>query len=326
MQILSARWVAHTIGAAAEFRLADHLAGGPLPSTEVARLAGTNADATRRLLRALASHGIFTETEPGVFANTPASDVLRSDVPGSMRPMLVYSFAQHTAEAWAALPHAVATGESAFRHAHGVGTWDYLQSHPEAAATFDAAMTSNSRREAAAILEAYDFGRFETLVDVAGGAGLLLASVLAKHERLRGVLFDLPHAIEHARAVVGASPVADRCKLVAGNAFDGVPEGADAYMMKHILHDWSDAESLRFLASIHRAARPGATLLVLDAVIEPGNGPQWAKLLDINMLVMTEGRERTEAEFEDLLRRGGFTLERVARTAAPICVLEARRA
>jgi hypothetical protein len=326
MQLISARWVAQAIGAAAKFRFADLLAEGPRSARDVAREAHTDPDVTHRLLRALASYGIFEERELGTFANTPASDSLRADIPGSLRPMALYSSAPHIVQAWAELPHSVATGAPAFRHTHGVSTWEYLRTHAEAAEEFDAAMTANSQREAGAVLDAYDFSRFETLVDVAGGAGLLLQAVLGKHDRLKGILFDLPHAIEHAREVVGASPVASRCELVAGDAFEGVPHGADAYMMKHIVHDWSDADSLRILASIHKAARPGATLLVIDAVVEPGNGPQFAKILDINMLVMTEGgRERTEAEFADLLRRGGFVLERTVRTMAPLWVLEARR-
>jgi hypothetical protein len=329
MQILTSRWVAQAVGAAAQHRFADILASGARLSSEVAREAGTHPGVTHRLLRALASFGIFAETDPDTFVNTPLSEALREGVPGSLRPMALYSSAPHIVQAWGLLPRSIATGEGAFRHAHGVSTWDYLGAHPDAAAEFDAAMTSNSQRQVGAILAAYDFGRFETLVDVAGGAGLLLSSVLAKHERLEGVLFDLPHAIAHARALLGApgaSAYASRCKLVAGDAFVAVPEGADAYMMKHILHDWSDEGSLGFLASIHRAARPGATLLVIDSVIEPGNGPQFAKLLDINMLVMTEGgRERTLAEFRDLLQRGGFALEREVPTSAGVSVLEARR-
>jgi SAM-dependent methyltransferase len=220
----------------------------------------------------------------------------------------------------------VRTGEPAFDHVFAMPIFEYFAKMPEAAATFDAAMTSISTFESKAVLAAYDFSGIGTLVDVAGGHGLLITSILKANRKMRGILFDLPHVTAGAPALLQASGIADRCRIVSGDFFASIPVGADAHIMKHIIHDWDDERAIQILTNCHRALRPGGKVLIVDAVIPPGNGAHFGKLLDLEMLVLTpRGRERTRAEFQDLLHRSGFRLRRIVPTETHLSVVEGVR-
>ena len=204
--------------------------------------------------------------------------------------------------------------------------FEYFAKMPESAAVFDAAMTSISTWESKAVVAAYDFSGINTLVDVAGGHGLMIATILKANRRMRGILFDLPHVTAGATALLQSGGVADRCQIVSGDFFASVPEGGDAYIMKHIIHDWDDDRASQILQNCHRAMQPGGKVLIVDAVIPPGNSAHFGKLLDLEMLVLTpRGRERTQAEFRELLKRSGFRLRRVVPTETHLSVVEATR-
>jgi hypothetical protein len=326
MQMLLGRFVSQAIGAAAKLKLADHLASGAKSAAEIAPQCGARADTLHRLLRALASLGIFAEQDAGRFVNTPLSETLR-DVPGSVRPMaLFFNHASHL-KAWAELDFSVRTGESGFIAAHGMPPWEYLNTPAgaDAGAVFNDAMTALSAQFAPAAAQAYDFSEIGTLVDVGGGHGLLLRTILAKHPSMRGVLFDLPQVVEGANAPMQASGLSDRVTIVGGSFFEEVPAG-DAYIMKHIIHDWSDDKAIHIFKTIAKQAKPGTKLLLVEGVIKPGNDPDMGKIIDLEMLVVTEGgRERTEDEYRAILKSGGFTLRRVLPTMSPMSVIEATR-
>lgn len=330
MQMLTARLVAHAIGAAALFGFADHLASGSKSAEELSSLTGTHAPSVYRLLRALAVHGIFAEIDyeggRGRFANTPLSEALRRDAPGSIRGLALMLTHEFHVQAWLSLPQSITTGECGFEHRFKEPFWSYLRAHPEASAIFDDAMTSGTAQMSAAAVEVYDFSGIGTLVDVGGGRGGLLAAILKKHPDVQGILFDQPHVLEGALPLLEANGVADRCRIQGGDFFKEVPEG-DAYIMKSIIHDWSDEDSLAILKTVARVARPGAKLLLLEAVIKAGNEPDVMKTFDLEMLVMTNGgRERTEKEFDDLLGRAGFKLSRIVETGGMVPLVEAIRA
>lgn len=324
MQFVMGRFVAHAIGVAATYDLATHLAAGPLTAGALAAKAGVDEGAMRRLLRALASVGVFAETAPGTFTNTPLSETLRSDVPGSLRAVaLFFNHDQHV-KAWLGLAHSVKTGGSGVEHVHGRPVWDVLAGDADFSKTFNDAMTSLSWQMAHAIIGAYDFSGIGELADIGGGHGQLLGAILQANPAMRGVVFDLPAVVTGTGAVLQGLGVADRARVVGGDFFVEVP-AADAYIMAHILHDWSDTDAVRILSSIRRAMRPGARLLVAEAVVRPGNEPDGAKFLDLEMLVITSGGvERTEEEWHHLLGQAGFRLERIVPTPSMVSLIEAR--
>lgn len=322
-QMLQARLVAQGIGAAATFRFADHLAAGPKSAEELAGLSGTHAPAVYRLLRMLAMAGLFIEGDDGRFANTPLSEALREGVPGSVRGLALMISSEFHVKAWFGLPHSVRTGASGFEQIHGAPVWSYLRDHPEDGAIFNGAMTAYTEVTANAALAACDFSGIGTLVDVGGGQGAFLAAILSKYPGMRGVLFDLPEVA--SGEILKASGVADRSRVEGGDFFKGVPSG-DAYILKHIIHDWSDEDAVKILSSVARAAAPGSRVLLVEAVLKPRGEPDPGKIIDIEMLVMTNGgRERTADEFADLFRRAGLTPGRVIPTEAPVFILEATR-
>ncbi len=236
-QMLSAYWISQSIYVAAKLRIADMLKDGPRSAGQLAAATDTNERCLYRLLRALASVGIFAEQDDGAFALTPMAKYLRSDVPGSQWAMAVMMGEEHY-RAWGELLHCVRTGEIAFDKVFGKPIFAYLSENPEQAAVFDRAMTSVHGRETEPIIDAYDFSEIGTLVDVGGGNGTVITAVLKHNLNVKGILFDLPHVVKRAKATLVAEDVADRCETVAGSFFESVPEGADAYMMRHIIHDW----------------------------------------------------------------------------------------
>ena len=326
LQLITGFWVSRAIYVAAKLGLADLVKDSPKTADELARLTGTHSPSLYRALRALASVGVFTDDGRGRFAQTPLSETLRSDTPGSLRALAIVELGQEHYPAWGNLMHSVKTGEIAFDNLFKQNAWEYYAQNPEDASNFNESMRGLTEMVNVAVLEAYDFSGADKLVDVAGGTGRLISSILSAYPRMRGVLFDLPHVIAEAGPLLDAAGVRDRCETSTGDFFRSVPEGGDAYVMKWIIHDWDDEKSTAILKNIRRAMDEKGKLLLIEMVVPEGNQPDLSKFLDLDMMVMTGGRERTEAEFNSLLAASGFKLTRVVRTASPICVIEAVRA
>jgi hypothetical protein len=314
LQMLAGKWVSRAISAAAELGIADHLASGPRTAAELAAACGAREREVYRLLRALASVGVFVEIAPRQFALTAVAEPLRSDAPDSIRNMARFIGMPMTWRAWEPLTESVRTGKPGIENAFG-----YLKDHAGEAEIFNNAMTDLSRQAGAAVADAYDFSRFRKLVDVAGGHGKLLATILERHPMLSGVLFDMPHVIAGARANLPA-----RCEAASGDFFQAVPAGADAYLLKHIIHDWDDDEAAAILRSCRRAIAADGRLLVVEMVIPAGNEPHFGKLLDLEMLAIPGGLERTEEEFRALFASAGFEVTGVIPTQSPVSIIEGR--
>jgi hypothetical protein len=325
-QMATGYWVSQAIYVAAKLQIADLLAAEPLTAAALARkIEGPiHEQALYRLLRALASVGIFAEDAAGRFGLTPLAAPLQTSVAGSRRAMVLMMGEEHY-RAWGELLHSVQTGETGFERVYGEPIFDYLSERPAAARLFDEAMVSIHGPETAAMLEAYDFSQFGVLADLGGGNGSVLRGVLARHPSVRGILFDLPGVVASAAGQMQHAGLAERCTCQGGSFFETAPSGADAYFLRHILHDWTDEQCLAILRNIHQASPPHARLLIVESVITPGNDPGFAKLLDLTMLVIPGGRERTEAEYRDLLAQGGFRLERIVPTATEVSILEASK-
>jgi len=315
--------VSRALQVAAEFGLADALADGPKDRSALAREVGADADTMYRLLRALASYGVFAQLSDGSFTNTPRSECLRSNTPGSLRGLARMHGSAPFWQAWAGLEHSIRSGEPSFAHIHGSSVFEYLAKHPELAGRFDEGMVTASRLINEALVEAYEWGQLGTLVDVGGGMGSTLAAILRANPGVHGVLFDLPHVVTRSREYLIEQGVGARCRVETGSFFDAVPAGADAYFMKHIIHDWDDEDCIRILHNCKAAMTEHGKLLVCEKVIPPGNEPHVAKITDLVMLALTDGgRERTEREFRDLFARAGLRLERVVSTRADNSILE----
>ncbi len=325
-RLINGYQVSHALCAAAALGIADLLAKGTTSVAELATATATQADPLYRLLRALAAAGVFREHPDRRFTLTAMGECLRSDAADPVAPWAMLAGQAYVHRAWEALPHSLRTGETAFRHAHGVDVWDYRARHPEQSAIFDRAMSGISRRVAEAIVGTYDFERFRRVVDVGGGEGVLLAYILAAHPAVRGVLFDLPHVVARAAPVLDAAGLTGRCDIVAGDFFAGVPERNDAYVLKGILHDWDDAAATSILRACRRAIAPGGTLLVIERLIAPPNEGADAKFSDLNMLVVPGGRERTRDEFATLFIASGFRLTHVRATGTRMSILCAEAA
>ncbi|MFL5760070.1 MAG: methyltransferase [Thermomicrobiales bacterium] len=314
--------VTQAIHVAAVLGVADLLADGTRTSDELAVATGTNPDALYRLLRALASVGVLREEDGRRFALTELGACLRTDAPDSVAGWAAFVGTPYHWQAWGGLEHSVRTGENAFRHVHGTDSWTFRAQHPELSASFDRAMTDLSRQVAATVVAAFDFDRFETVVDVGGGNGAFLAAILAKHPRMRGVLFDQPHVVTGAPSILAAAGVADRCEIVGGSFFDAVPEAGDAYVLKAILHDWEDEDCLRILGTCRRAMTEGSALLVVERELGPPNANPDDKFSDLNMLVAPGGRERTPEEYAALFAAAGFRFVGVTASDVGTAVFE----
>jgi hypothetical protein len=315
-------YLTQAIYVTAALGLADRLRDGPRHAEQLAQTTGTQARALHRLLRTLAGFGIFAEDVAGRFRLTELAELLRGDVPGSLRAEALSIGETHYA-AFGELLRSMETGRPGFDKAFGMPLFDYFAVHPEAAQTFDAALAGLRLQATAAMLDGYDFSEVTKLVDVGGGTGSLLATVLARYPSMKGTLFDLPHVVERASDHFRAAGVGDRSALVGGDFFASVPAGGDVYLLRHILHDWDDHRALRILANCRRVMNRRGKLLLVESVIQPGNELSLGKILDLVMLVVTGGMERTEQEYRELLEAAGFHLTRVAPTAAGIHILEA---
>jgi hypothetical protein len=322
--MINGYWLSQAIFAAAKFGIADLLSAGPRAVEDLATASATNPDALYRLLRALASVGIFTEVTPRQFSLTPLAEPLQSDVSGSKRALALMA-GDEQFRVWGEICYSIQTGKTAFDKVLGKPIFDYLGDHPDKARIFDAAMVGIHGRESASILDAYDFSGIRTLADIGGGNGSQLIATLNKHPHLSGILFDLPHVIERARGPIEAAGLAERCRLISGSFFESVPSGADAYFMRHIIHDWEDEKSLTILRNCHAAMSPSSKLLVVESVIPPGNEPFGGKFLDLVMLLIPGGKERTEAEYRQLFSQSGFELTRITATDSEVSVIEGAR-
>lgn len=309
---------------AAVLDIAGSLANGPRTSTELASIAGADPSALHRVLRGLAVEGVVEELDGGRFGLTAAGTLLRDDVPGSARGAVLARGGLYYRAA-AGLLDAVRRGGSAFQQVHGHSFFEHLGRHPEEAAAFQGSMAMRSAREAADVVAAYDFGRFHRLIDVGGGLGILLTSILQTYPHLRGTLLDRPDAVEQARRRFEAANLSDRCNAVGGDFFAELPTGGDGYLLSRVLHDWDNDAAGRILANCRRAIAEDGTLLLVEAILpECAQENPAAIAMDINMLILLDGHERTEADYRSLLTAAGFTLSRVISTSsAVVSVIEA---
>jgi len=321
-QMLVGNQVQQAIHVAAKLGIADLLREGPRPSEELAAATGAHPQALYRLLRVLASFGIFTESEQRCFALTPLAALLQVDAPGSMRALALWSGGV-SYRTFGALEHSVRTGEPAFEEIFGTEFFAFLASDPEAGACFDDLMAWNTA-PVAEVLARYDFSGVETIVDVGGGRGIMLAAILSAHPDMRGVLADHPRVLASSKSVLEAAGVADRCETVGTDILQQVPQSGDAYILKSIVHGLDDDEAARLLTRCREAMRPGGRLLLVELELRPGNDPCPAKLMDLLMLVGCHGRERTEEDYRALLAATGFSFFQSMTTRYGYSVIEGR--
>ena len=324
-ELLMGHMVSQGIAVAAELRLADALANGPLPRDELARRVGANPVALARLLRALISRGIFRELRDGRYTLTPLAGTLRSDAPLSVAGWARYYGSHQYREFWSLLIDAVRTGQSVVPSLTGTDAFSYLAENPDLASMFNDGMTAISEVTAASVVDAYDFGRFPVIVDVGGGHGRLLAAILAATPSPRGVLYDLPNVVTGAPEVLDHAGVSSRVRVEGGSFFESVPTGGDAYVLQFVIHDWGDEAAQTILRNVAAAAHDQATLLLVEMVIPQHHREFTGNWADLDMLVLSEGHERTAAQHRELLRRSGFHVTRIVQTVSPVCVIEASR-
>ena len=325
LRLISGFWISRCIYIAAKLGIADFVKDEPRTAADLAAASGAHASSLFRVLRALASVGIFTQDDKDRFGITSLSETLRADAPGSLRAFAMTELGEEHYPAWGNLMHSVRTGGIAFDQAFGMDVWKYFAQHPDNAKIFNDAMSGMTAQANEALHANYSFAGINTLVDIGGGHGGLITSILRRNPQMRGILFDSPQVIEGAKASIEASDVADRCELLGGNFFESVPPGADAHVLKWIIHDWDEEKSVAILKNSHRALAENGKLILVEAVVPSGGEPHFAKFIDLNMLVMTGGRERTEAEFRELYERAGFRLTRVVPTESPFSVIEGVR-
>jgi len=323
LQIISGFWISRAVYVIGKLGIPDLLQSGPKTAEELATATETHAPSLFRILRALVSVGVLSSGEGDGFAQTPLSETLVTDAPGSLRWFAVSELGQEHYPAWGNLMHSVKTGEIAFDNFFGVDIWKYFQQNPDDAAVFNNSMSNMTAAVNEAITSLFDFSQFGTVVDVGGGHGGLITAILNKNPELKGVLFDAPEVIEGARPKIEAAGLADRVETVAGNFFQAVPEGGDAYIMKWIIHDWDDEKSNTILRNCRSRMKANGRLILVDSVVPQTDEPHFSKFIDLNMLVMTGGKERTEKEFAELLAAAGFRLLRVIPTDLPTSIVEA---
>jgi hypothetical protein len=322
-QIAFGAMMTQALYVAAKLGIADLLKDAPRAVSELAATTGTHERSLYRVLRSLAGAGIFQETESKVFANTPLSDAIRSDAPNSMRNGAIFMGEAWHYNVWGNMMHSVRTGETAWQKTHGgAEVFNYFNEHPEHGEIFNGAMTDMSVATAPAVVEAYDFSGIETLADIAGGHGYLLAQILKANPNLKGILFDVPSVIQGASDLLERETVSERVEPISGDFFAEVP-AADAYIMKHIIHDWDDERSIKILKNIHAAMKPNGKVLIVETIVPEGNEPHYSKLLDLEMLTSPGGMERTAEEYRELLANAGFGLTRIILTQSPFSIIEA---
>jgi ubiquinone/menaquinone biosynthesis C-methylase UbiE len=320
-QMVFGAGLGRAISSIAELGVADQIeAGSPQPIESLARATGAHERSLYRILRFLASHGIFRETGNRSFEHTPLSYCLRSNAEGSFRAAA--RIGHRISSFWDGLHHSAITGESGFTRVFGQPLFDYLGTHPDVAPIFDGAMAAIHGHETPAMLDAYDFSDHCVLADVGGGNGSLIAATLQRYPKLKGILFDLDHVIRRTRESLQASGIEDRCSLIEGNFFESLPGGAETYLFRHIIHDWSDEQSVQILKNCRKVIPKTGRLLIIEAVVPTGNEPSLAKEFDMVMLVLPGGIERTEEEYRILLEKAGFQLRSVTPTRSAVSIVE----
>ena len=324
LRMATGYWASQAIYVAAKLGIADLLKEGPRNCDDLAGATWTHPPSLHRLMSTLVSLGVFAQEANGRFGLTPVGKALQSEVPGSMRAMVLTLGEEHYA-AWGHLLHSVSTGQPAFDHVYKVGLFPYLAQHAAASETFNEGMANVTDVVAFAVVLAYDFSGMSTVVDVGGGHGALLTAILAANRKLKGTLFDVAPAVKEAKARVNWGGLAARCEMVAGDFFESVPGGADAYILKNVLHDWDDEHCMAILRSCRCAMAEHSRILVVEAMTTSANDPAFDRLLDLNMLVISGGRERSEAEYGALFDAAGLKLTKVIPTMCPLSVIEAVR-
>ncbi len=323
VQMAMGHWLSRIVYVAARLGLADRLADGPKTADELAGATGTHAPSLYRLMRTLASLGLFTESDRRRFALTPLGQALQTGAPGSARASVLMIASDWWINGFAELLYSVETGKSGFEKSLGAPMFDWLAKNPECASLFSETMIGFHGAEPPAVAATYDFSGMTTIVDVGGASGHLLTTILGRFPTLLGILFDLPHIVRDAPALIEARGLSDRVRIQAGSFFESVPNGGDAYLLSHIIHDWSEDQCLAILGNCRRAMPPSSRLLIIEMVLPAGDAPHPGKMLDLMMLVGPGGRERTEREYSQLLRKAGFRLTRVVPTTTPVSIVEA---
>lgn len=321
LQIMNGGHVAGAVACLAQLGIPDLVDSIPKSAEELASQIGADPQALYRLMRATASVGVLAEGPDGKFSQTPMSTVLRSNATPSLRSFAIMGGREWHARGWSQLEYCVRTGKQALEKIYGAHIFDFLKQHPAEGQIFHDAMTELSMIDGPAVAEAYDFEGIHSIVDVAGGHGFLLATILERNPHVRGMLYEVPHVVEGA-ANGPLKPLMERCTLASGDMFSSVPAGADAYVMKHIIHDWPDDLCIQLLKACRKGVNSGGRLLVIDSVIQPGNDFSSGKFLDLQMLIFPGGCERTEKQFRDLFAAAGWQLRRIIPTAAADSIVE----
>jgi hypothetical protein len=323
-QMATGYWVSQAIYVAARLGIADVLAAGPKSGQELADATGADRQSLCRLLRALCAAGVFRTPTADTFALAPLGEALRSGARGSLRAM-VLTLGEIHYEAWGHLLHSVKTGKPAFQYAFEVPLFEYLGRNPDAGDTFNEAMTNFSALVSYALLLAYDFSDVRSIVDVGGGCGELLMSILRMYPAMHGTVLDTPAVITAAEGHLASAPGRERCTLLPGSFLEAVPPGADVYLMSGVIHDWDEGHAIRILRNCQGSMARHGRVLVIECVMPDGHDVSFSKLLDLNMLVMNGGKERTHTEFRELFDAAGLRMTRVIPTLSPLCVIEATR-
>jgi hypothetical protein len=326
MHLVGGFHVARALYVAAKLGVADLLGDGPKSSAQLAEATGTHASSLERVMRLLACVGVFAADDSRRYALTPLSIPLQANCAESLRDVVAHQLGEETYQAWGELMHSVRTGMTAFDQALGVGVWEYRAHHPRYAALFNAAMSNVTGAHIDAVLAAYPFSVFRRVVDLGGGTGTLLIALLSAHPGLQGLLFDLPHVVESTREQIVSAGLAHRCEVQSGDIFAGVPEGADAYILSRVIHDWDDARALTILENCRRAMPWNGKLLLIERIlpvrVEPFSAVRSLLVSDLMMMVMNGGGERTEDQFRTLLAASGLRLVKIAPTATGMSVIE----
>jgi hypothetical protein len=319
LELIFIQRISQSIYVAAALGIADLIADEPKSAEQLAKATGVQAASLRRIMRTLTGFGVFAQDGSDRFALTPIGEFLKADVTGSLHPAALFFGGEDGAQTEGLLLHCVKTGETAYEKLFGKtdALFDRFQKDPVAAALFNATMTSFSTLHLTGLLDAYDFSGINRLVDVGGGHGRNLAEILKRHPKMRGVLFDMPHAFEGGQQTIAQAGLSDRCEVVSGDFFKSVPSGADGYLISRVIHDWDDEKSIAILKVVRRAIAPDGRLMLLETMLRPGQRSLYPLLSDLNMMLRTGGCERTEEEYRSIYRAAGFELTRTVETISP---------
>ncbi|MCP4599908.1 MAG: methyltransferase [Proteobacteria bacterium] len=319
MRIISAKWLSKPVYIATHLGIADILADGPMPVSEIASACGCFEPFLYRLMRALAGFGIFVEGEGRVFNLTPMAEMLQQ---GKMRSIALMFLSDWHERAWNALPESIQNGSVAFEDAHGMSAFDWLENHPKDAQVFNEANAIKAMTSYAGITQVYDFTTVSTVTDVGGGTGGLMSALLQTFPTLKGSVAEQVHVLQQAEEFIKGVGLDERCELIACDFFREVPGGSEIYILANVLHDWDDSHCIQILKNCRKAMEDNSKLLIIEMIIPPGNGPSIAKLLDIEMMVMGSGKERTESEYKELLQSAGLMIKRIVSVGPDLSILE----